>query len=65
MTEIKISIERAVNRLLFIKEHELQPADKLSFAAINMAIQALEKQIPKKETEKESEVEESEVRNRN
>ena len=48
MTEIKISIERAVNRLLFIKEHELQPADKLSFAAIKMAIQALEKQIPKR-----------------
>lgn len=51
MTEIKISIERAVNRLLFIKEHELQPADKLSFAAINMAIQALERQIPKKPRE--------------
>jgi hypothetical protein len=48
MTEIKISIERAVNRLLFIKEHELQPADKLSSAAIKMAIQALEKEIPKK-----------------
>lgn len=48
MTEIKISIERAVKRLLFIKEHELQPADKLSFAATKMAIQALEKRIPKK-----------------
>ena len=48
MTEIKISIERAIKRLLFIKEYELQPADKLSFAAINMAIQALEKQIPKR-----------------
>lgn len=48
MTEIKISIERAVNRLLFIKEHELQPADKLSSAAIKMAIQALEKQLPQK-----------------
>ena len=51
MTEIKISIERAVNRLLFIKEHELQPADKLSFAAIKMAIQALEKGIPNREKE--------------
>jgi len=48
MTEIKISIERSVNRLLFIKEHELQPADKLSSAAIKMAIQALEKEIPKR-----------------
>jgi hypothetical protein len=53
MTEIKISIERAIKRLLFIKEYELQLADKLSFAAINMAIQALEKQVPKKPVIKE------------
>ena len=48
MTEIEISIERAIKRLEFIREHELQPADKLSFAAIKMAIQALGKQIPKR-----------------
>ena len=47
VTVIEISIERAIERLKFIKKYELQPADKLSFAAISMAISALEKQLPK------------------
>lgn len=48
MTEIEISHKRAIERLCFIKNYELQSADKISFAAIKMAINALEKQIPKK-----------------
>lgn len=45
MTEIEITKDRAIERLEFIRRYELQPADKLSFATIKMAIGALCSQI--------------------
>lgn len=44
MTEIEISAERAIERLEFIRDYELQPVDKLGKAAIKLAIDCMKKQ---------------------
>lgn len=41
MTEIKITTDRAIERLEFIRKSDLHPADKIGFAAIKMSITAL------------------------
>lgn len=44
MTEIEITADRAIERLEFIRDHELWACDKLSKAAIKMSISALRAQ---------------------
>ena len=46
MEELKITRERAIKRMEWILKHEIYCSDKLSHAAINMAITALRRAVP-------------------
>ena len=46
MEELKITRERAIKRMEWILKHEIYCSDKLSHAAINMAITALRSAAP-------------------